>query len=716
MVGLLAAAPTRDLLGADDMVAMAKLEGQLAALPGVSRVYGPGTLVNVMATEVTQRALDLCNRQGQTASNNARGQAAADGKSQADQDAAANAAYQQAVHDCATSLAQQFPTLGVPALNNPSFVREVLADPAGGTRPYWRFAMPDPAHAVITVRMSANASSGQVQSVLTLLRSAPQTVTGASVIASGAPALTAAVSDQVVASLTQSLPLALAVMFLVLLLVLRVPMRLLAVPLAALAALWAAGAAGFAGLPLTPATLAVIPVVLGLTVDYSVQSANRLVEEGGAVADRVERAGGAVARSTLLAAVATAAGVSAFILSPVPLLRQFGLFLAIGVGAAWLAAVAVGLPATAYLLTLWTRPRVGRPPSWPALARLGRTPGVLAGALLLAGLGGWAALPRLTVETDPARLLPAGGPALADASRLQSALGSTGELDLVLTGPDVTSPAALDWLSRAEGAAVRSAPGQLTAVASLPDLLSGLNGGQMPDPSRTRILVQRLPAYFTGAVVSGDHHLARAALGLTRLQSVADDRALLNRLAALPPPPAGYRWYPAGLAVVASAALTGFGQDQVRLDLVALALVLVVLVAAYRNLLRALLALLPAASAGGAAVALLAVAPTRTSPLGLLSAGVVVAFATEFSVLWLARYGGERSLGTQVADASEIASRRVGPAMVASGLALAAGFLVLAVSPVPMVRDFGLTSAVALALATLAALGALPPLARAWLR
>jgi len=54
----------------------------------------------------------------------------------------------------------------------------------------------------------------------------------------------------------------------------------------------------------------------------------------------------------------------------------------------------------------------------------------------------------------------------------------------------------------------------------------------------------------------------------------------------------------------------------------------------------------------------------------------------------------------------------VGPAIVASALALVVGFGVLAISPVPMVRDFGLWSGADLLLATLAVLVLLPPMAR----
>ncbi len=129
-----------------------------------------------------------------------------------------------------------------------------------------------------------------------------------------------------------------------------------------------------------------------------------------------------------------------------------------------------------------------------------------------------------------------------------------------------------------------------------------------------------------------------------------------------------------------------------------------------------MLVVLPSLVAAGWANGLMWVLGTSESPLTVLLSGVVVAFATEFGVLWLARYRAERRGGTAADEAAAIASRRVGPAIVASAAALVAGFGALAVSPVPMVRDFGLWCAGDLLLATVAVQVLLPPAARAWLR
>jgi uncharacterized protein len=317
------------------------------------------------------------------------------------------------------------------------------------------------------------------------------------------------------------------------------------------------------------------------------------------------------------------------------------------------------------------------------------------------------------VETDPAQLMPAGSPALRQAAQVRDAIGVAGEIDLVVTGPDVTSPHVVAWMGTREQALKGT---DLVPLNGLPDFVLAFDYGQQPDAATTKKMLDALPPYFTGAVVSQDRHVAVLTLGQTHVASVDQDRALTEKVsAAAGNPPAGYRAYPAGLAVVASGALTALRAGQLWLNLVALGLVLAVLLAVYRRLLPALLVVLPTVAAAGWVTAAMVATGGRQTPITILLAGVVVAFATEFGVLWLSRYREERGGGATPDEASEAASRRVGPAIVAAGAALVTAFAALAVSQVPMVRDFGLWCAADMAVATAAVLVLLPPAARTWL-
>src|SRR5256714_581596 len=269
--------------------------------------------------------------------------------------------------------------------------------------------------------------------------------------ASGSPALTLSVADSILSTLVLLVPLALVAVLVVALLALGASM-LLTVLVAALGALWTAGIAGFLGLPVTPATLVVLPVVLGLAADYLIQSVNRVMESEGTLEERLALAARRILPTTGVAAAATAAGMLAFVVSGIPLIRQFGLFMALGVVMAYLANYLVGLP----LLLLLGRRAPGalkgggfRAAAGRRLARIGTLPRAAAVSLLVIGLAGWAALPLIKIETDPAQLVPANDAALMQAEAVRKEIGLTGEIDLLVQGADPAAPDAVKWLDQA---------------------------------------------------------------------------------------------------------------------------------------------------------------------------------------------------------------------------------------------------------------------------
>jgi uncharacterized protein len=717
------------LITPDHMVGLSHLEGKLHVAAGVKKVYGPGTLINTLAISTTTVMLNACGQEGKAAENAARQQAIAAGKSQAEQDQAGQQAFQQAVSACAQRYAAAFPALGVPAINNPTFLAGVLLEPDGQhIRPFWNWALPDTSHAVITVRLNRNASLDQVRQIVAIVNGAStasdlKELHDLRFVASGSPVLTLSVADAVFTSLKVLVPIALLAVLLIALLALG-RSTLVSLVVAGLAAIWTGGLAGWLGVPVTPATLVVLPVVLGLATDYLIQSVNRMMDPEFPPERRLTVAAQRVLPATGLAALATAAGMLAFVVSGIPLVRQFGMFMAIGVAMAYLANYLVGLPALGLLMrrvpSLFA-PTAMRGAAGRRVRAVGSLPVAAAAVLVLIGLAGWAALPGIKMETDPSRLVAAGDPSIAQAQEVRQAIGVAGEIDLVLQGPDPSAPTAASWLDSTTRQAVSNSGGDLRALESLPGFLAGFNQGSLPDANRTSLILSRIPGYFSGAVYDPKNEMALSIFGLTQVTSVTRDHALVSELNGFSAnPPAGYRAFPAGLAVLADQALTELQREQLTLTALAVVLVLIVLLAAYRRPLPALLAILPTVVAAGAATALLFLVGTvfnlRSSPITILLGGVVVAFATEFGVLWLARYRAERRAGVEPETASITASAGVGPAIAASALALIAGFAVLAISPVPAVRDFGIWSAFDLLLATAAVLALLPPLARGWLR
>ena len=168
----------------------------------------------------------------------------------------------------------------------------------------------------------------------------------ASYTVTGAPVVLEDLADALAGSVLRLLVVALIVMALVLALVFRSRLRIvpLLVALAAVAVTF--GAMALIGAPLTMASIAVLPVLLGLGVDYAIQFQARVEEEAATPSAAARLAGPTIAT----AALATGVGFLVLQLSPVPMVRGFGALLVVGIVFALLLAFSAGTAALALSL------------------------------------------------------------------------------------------------------------------------------------------------------------------------------------------------------------------------------------------------------------------------------------------------------------------------------------------------------------------------------
>src|SRR5258708_18816612 len=122
----------------------------------------------------------------------------------------------------------------------------------------------------------------------------------------------------------------------------------------------------------------------------------------------------------------------------------------------------------------------------------------------------------------------------------------------------------------------------------------------------------------------------------------------------------------------------------------------------------------PTLRAAGGSTAVLSALGVPLTPMTAVLGALVVAFGTEFAILWLERYREAIASGTEAGSAAaDEASRGAGPGILLSGGALVLGFLSLAAGALPgiaslgfalpVVRDFGLVAAMDIVLAVAAA-------------
>jgi uncharacterized protein len=744
--------------------------GKLAKLRPAQVVYGPGTFLNRAVAAVNQEIVSITNA-SQAAVTNARQSAyrlaLAEHMPRSKALAEENAAGQLENEQQYQQLIQMYLESGIsgtPRIDDPQFIPEIVFDPTRGANvPKARFAylFPSSNSALIQVRLKASLSPTQQAYAISWIRQAVRmpmfrSAYGGTYTVSGVPVVTNDLANTITGSIAGLLVAALLVMAATLLLVFRSRLRLLPLAIALAAVGITFGVTSLLGGSLTMASIAVLPILIGLAVDYAVQLQAR-VEEPADDSVPVADATIAAAPTIATAALATAAGFLALLLSPVPMVRGFAELLIVGIAVALGCALTAGSAAMVLgrrrSVARESRPPGRRAPSFgvvgasargaaeivaDAAARIGaptgsfgrgaiataaRRPGrVLMVGLLLAALG-WVAGTQTPVQSDLTKLVPSNMPALRDLRTLEQVTGVSGEIDVVMHAPNVATPSTIGWMTRYETSllshfgyveAKGCARAMLCPALSLPDLFcsgtetsSGSCGGLTA--SAISGLLKAVPSYFSQAVITNDHREATLAFGI-RLMPLSRQQRLVDYMRAHLHPPPGVTAALAGLPVLAAQADASLSSSARRLEmlLVGLLAVAVVLLLVLRTVERALVPLVPIALATGWSSLILFLTGIPLNPMSATLGALVIAISTEFSVLLSERFRQERRAGRAPAEALARTYRFTGSAVLASGITAIAGFGVLTFSSITMLRDFGLVTLIDLSVSLVGVLLVLP--------
>jgi uncharacterized protein len=741
-------------------------------------VYGPATFLNQAALGI-QAALGRQVRQmqadAQRAAQAAVRKAAAQGLPPAEQRQAGNAAAAEVGRRFQLRLlrvAARYGITSLPQIGDPLFVSKVVFEnrqPPGTPKARFAYLFPNRNSALISIRLRPNLGESERSRALSLIRDAVYDTTprkacddkpcfaldGGRYLVSGAPVVLAGVAGKLRNTLWILFTAALLVMAATLAIVFRSRLRLLPLGLALAATAITFGLAGLAGGSLTIAAIAVLPILIGLAVDYAIQLQARFdeAEAGGARGAEAARAAAANAAPVVgTACLASAAGFCVLLLSPVPMVRGFGLMLVVGVAIAFLLSLIAGFAA----LALRTRrgaeddaasvggavalrdrlgERLGSLASRALAVSIQSPARVLAAATALA-ICGWLVAPRLPVQSDFTRLVPQDLREVRDLRELQRLTGVSGELDVTVQASDLADPSLVRWMSDFKqrvlaghgfsGRFPSCRRARICPGTSPTDFFA--NPGQGLSRARISALYNAIPAYDRQAVLSPDRGKGRVggtaniSFGI-RTMPLDQQQQLIDEVrAAIDPPGPGNGPPPstevrlAGLPVLAAASNSSLASSRYWLTLAGLAVVALALLAVYRSLGRALVPLIPIVLATGWASLVLFASHIDLNPMSATLGALVIAIATEFSVILASRYREERHGGRSVGEALRRSYARTGAAVLASGLTAIAGFATLIVTAIPglgnydfpMLRDFGFVTVIDLAVALLGVMLVLP--------
>ena len=462
--------------------------------------------------------------------------------------------------------------------------------------------------------------------------------------------------------------------------------------------------------------------------------------------------GGARARprrpTIATAGAASAAAMLVLLLSPVPMVRGFGVLLVVGVAIALLCALTAGAAAIslssgrapgsraptrslgAHLAAAWRGARelladnpLTRLITRAALVGSVRHPGrVLCVGLALAALG-WGLDTQTRVQTDITKLVPQNLSSLQNLNTLERITGVGGEIDLMVEGRDLAKPSTIEWmigyqkavLARFGYSSARGCGRHACAPPSRCPTCSrgsprGSSGSAKLSQAEVNGLLSVIPPYFSQDVITPDRRVATLAFGI-RLMGLDQQQRLIEEMRSSLHPPAGVSASLVGLPVLAAQSGSQVADPWRRLEtlLVGLAAVALVLLAAFRgDRRRALVPLVPIVLATGWSALILFAVRVPLNPMSVTLGALVIAISTEFSVLLSERHRQERLAGYDTIEALRRSYRRTGAAVAASGVTAIAGFGVLVLSDITMLRDFGLVTLIDLSVSLVGVLVALP--------
>jgi hydrophobe/amphiphile efflux-3 (HAE3) family protein len=624
-------------------------------------------------------------------------------------------------------------------MDNSAWIDLLLYDNQDTIRLAQQPVFPDRQHAQIVVRLIGNASIETEGEGAVFIRDTVKRVvdegafSNAEVKVTGSPYFLKDINDYLKGGMLQLGAIAIVVMMIILLLLFHVRWRLLPLLVIVVGVIWAFGLAGYLGIPLTLVTIAGLPVMLGIGIDYAIQMHARVEEE--VIIDRsahpIQETARGLGPALLVVTFDAVFAFTALQFSKVPMIRQFGTLLAVGIIVICFASIIV--PLAILGIREYKSPTKGRDFREGFLGRLtvklGSLPTwaapVLAVASLAVFFGGLAVEDELELQSDPIQWVNQSSRSIKDFREVEQQTGSSSELAFFIqTEPeDVFAQPTVDFIADFAQDLLDQygndvPPGKIspelltaTSLVTTVDYAIRVPGGSDVNPraSDVRAAYELAPEDIKTSTVN-EPEGAQNLIFRYGDRTLDERRETVDQIRTSLRPPEGVNATPSGLAIVGVGLLENLEANRILLTYLAMLFVGLFLAIRLRSVVRSLLSLVPVAIAVGAASVIAYGLDLKLSPITAVGGPLIVAACTEFTSLILLRYLEERRRGLWPRQAINVAAARTGRAFIVSGLTAISGVLVIATSSLPLLRDFGLIVGMNVAVALMSALVVLPPL------
>jgi hypothetical protein len=475
--------------------------------------------------------------------------------------------------------------------------------------------------------------------------------------------------------------------------------------------------------------VALVPLIIGLGIDYSIHILNRYYEERGkdapagrAISRSVRTTGVAVA----LAAATTVIGFGSFMVSDFPAIATMGIFAAMGIAFTFLLATGF-LPSVLVLrdrkggkvkaLVARRGKRVDRMLSAVAIGAEHHGRSIVTVAVLVAVVCVFSAY-GISTTMSFETFIPGDVPAMSTFTEVQDKFGGQWSI-VVLARGGVRTPEGLQTILNLENAVLADGDNLITGSMSLASLISNLPRGipeseleinaiieneDLLDPSqRSRVLSDNVAAIYFYVNAKTDQELVEATRIIeAHVQEIQENLQTPIDVSIDGEPAVG------GEPVIIAKVVGTISSSTMRTTFSALLLCLVVLAVVFRSPLLGVIALLPIVLTIGWELGVLRVLGWSMDVLTMGISALTIGIGIDYAIHIIHRFREERGRRGELQRAIRTTVMQVGTALLTAAATTIGVFGVLALSRMPAMARFGALTALVIFFAFVSALVVLP--------
>ena len=548
---------------------------------------------------------------------------------------------------------------------------------------------------------------------------------GVSVVVTGNPAFSKEMSAEMGNSMGTLILAAMVLMVIAVgLLFGHVRYRLLSVFVVGTGLILTFGFIGLAGMPITMVTIGAFPVMIGIGIDYAIQFHSRFDEEARksplplAVKTTIIRTG----PSVLYAMLATAMGFLALWISPLPMIRSFGLVCVIGLACCYVAAIVI-VPTfgilTSYRPVVETgneqknaeRSNVDRYNEivGTIVEKVAENPVPVLILCILIAFIGFQMDNEIIVNTDEKTFVPANMPAKVNLDKVKRTMGETSTTPVLVRGDNVLSLDTIRWMYEFQQYE-ETHNSKITGSRSIVTYLIQYNGGVLPTTNqRIGEVLDEIPKEIRSRYVNGNTEVVIEFSTVDMPNDVAMSMIeQMQRDLEWKSPPPGISASFTGMGEMFTNLIREIRAGKTQMTILGFVMILLFLYLVYRKFVKAATPLVPIVLIvgwNGLIMYLLAIDYTPlTATLGSMSVGV----ASEYTILIMERCYEERENGMALLSAIRHSIQQIGTAITVSGMTTVFGFAALMISTFGIISNFGTVTVISVFFALAGAIIVMP--------